>query len=379
MNVHATLETLALFDQEPVLGIYDDGMRDDFMSQPTRDGLDWGYPQYRHYIIAAFPVEDYNDELSPRNRFRDPYGNGEIRPVSDVRTTRIGVNSFRDDWKDLPSYMYPSGHIPSFLASKSERLVIDSEPRVITDTSIAHHAGVVSIDAILREQEIPTTLIVGEKTIVNFLAGYIEGCEADKPKRMPHRQTDWLLPRADADLMRLMTCAYLSGVEPENLPNPDEHRYRVMIDLADTLSWYYTQHRSTLDELIKDPSEFEDERFHRMYMELSDPLDHVQRILQDRGNNDSVDQIVAAYQIGTSELIEAVQQLWYAHNYWYEAGDEAEDLFTHFHRRPDLDWARQFIAETSPEMMKYYNDIIEQTVRCAVNVNYFGGDIAPEL
>lgn len=379
MNVQTTLETLASFDSEPILGIYDDGKRDDFMSQPTQDGGESLYPQYRHYVIAAFPVEDYNDELSPRNRFRDPHGYGEIHPVSDVRTVRVGVNNFRDDWNDLPPYMYPSGQIPRFLNSKFERLVVDSDSEIITDTTIAHHVGEVSVDAILREEEIPTTLIVGEEAIIGFLAGYVEGCEADKPKRMPHRQTDWLLPRADADLMRFMTCAYLSGVEPKNLPNPDEHRYRVMVDLADTLSWYYTQHRSTLDELIKEPNEFDDENFRRAYMELSHPLDLVSRILQDRGQDDSVDQIVATYQIDTNELVEAVQQLWYAHTYWFEAGREAEDLFTHFHRPPDLDWARLFIAQTSPAMMKYYNSVIEQTVRCAVNVNFFGGDIAPEV
>src|SRR5690606_36190890 len=103
------------------------------------------------------------------------------------------------------------------------------------------------MDASLRESPIEPILLVGNMAIAGFLAGYIEQSESGAEKRMPSRETEYLLPRVDWDVLTMIVTARMAGMPVEQVDIPEEHRYRVLLNLANVLAHYYTESKREYD------------------------------------------------------------------------------------------------------------------------------------
>jgi hypothetical protein len=363
-------------EQEPILGIYDMG---DQIQNPMRlkdsDDYKGGDVTFRDYRALAFPplTAEADGELTPED-----FG----LPNHPVIDTQIGVSNYSYPESSLPVNMYSSGHIAHFNPTEAKTLQVNKPLTFIETSSDAFEVGAQYPDIFLGDKECTPILLIGERAITEFLRGFGDTTEADSPKRMPWRQGDHLLPRVDWDLLSLTVTGNLAGAPAETLPIPEEHRFRILVGLADTLSWYYTQHRHHLDTLRKPEKQFKDHSDYLLNMEMNSPLDLINRIFhgshyQFYGNaNPNIAYLIRAYRIHPDELVEATQQLWYAHTYWFEGSEKTpmNDLRDYFYQPPDPNNSRLFVAHNSAKDIAYYNEIIRTTVYAAVNPAYRNGD-----
>lgn len=250
------------------------------------------------------------------------------------------------------------------------------EAHKVVDVREANELGRIALDAILRKQELSPFALIGDSAVLGFLRGYIDESEADKEKQMPWRSSsDYLLPRADADLASLITSAYAGGAETTGLPIPEEHRYRVLLNAAGVFAWYYTGSRWEFDIPRKPVSEFSgDAERQKLEIELSHPLHSVNGMFH-RGHyeflnmpyNPSLALLLGAYGATEAEFTEIVQQVWYMQTYWFEASQNAPSVNDHFDSPPNPVHSQLFIAQTSRRDLSYYNDLIEATVHAGIN------------
>ncbi|USN97302.1 MAG: hypothetical protein H6799_02925 [Candidatus Nomurabacteria bacterium] len=361
-------EHLERFQDLPILALYDLGMR---TQGPTRYREIEGQRekvQYREYWTAGIPpiVEETGEPL-----IRAPQ-----LPGVPVIGTRIGVDYYSDLWEKYPEYMYSDSHFVDIVPVQTRVLEESHKAREVSDTAQAGELGRIALDAILREQPLGSFAFIGNDTILEFLRGYIDESEAEKEKSMPWRSSsDYLLSRADADLVLLITSAYAGGVETTDLPVPEEHRYRALLNAAGVFAWYHTGSRREFDIPRKPLSEFGgDERRQQLEIELSHPLHSVNGMFH-RGHyeflkmpyNPSIAYFLNAYGATEEEFTEIVQQVWYMQTYWFEASQNARSINDHFDRPPNPENAKLFVAQTPRQDIAYYNDIIAATVHAGIN------------
>ncbi len=370
-------EYLSDFEQEPVLGIYDLGEQ---IQNPMRSAepgnYEAGYITYRDYRIAAFPPVDFGMQSEAQEDVEPSL------PQHPFVITSVGVSYRSDIWELLPANMYRSGHLAGFHPPEAD-LIEPSEPMsVVKDQNKARELGSACPDVFLREITQPTVLLVGKRAITGFLEGFVDETEAGEPKRMAWRTGDHLLPRVDWDLLSLAVSANIAGVPETDLPLPEEHRFRVLVGIAEVLSSFYVQSRRELEVNRAPEQEFKDYRDYRLNMEMSNPLDLVNRIFhgsyyQFYGTaNPDVAYVLRAYGIKPDEMVEATQQLWYGRTYCREEAEKVplEDLHDHVYRPPDPNKSRLFLDTNSTQDIAYYNEMIRQTVYTAIDPFHKAGD-----
>lgn len=357
---------------QPSMALFDLGLR---VQNPIRHTYDengefTGRVQYRHFEAVSLapgfieiPGRPYTSELAESST--------ETKFVG----TTIGVDYYSDPWGDLPSYMYSSGHIASFRAVNLASL-LDKVGHVRTvdkpkDTDFAYRLP----DIFHNEEPLPATVLIGEETIVAFLKKYIEITESEQPKKMASRQTEYLMPRVDWDLLSLMVTANLGGVAPDELPIPEEHRYRVLLDTGDTIAHGFMWDRKHLSGYKEKYENGRAEVEGSYEAWIDSPLYLAGHILQPT-YAESLGYLFRAYGIAVEEFAEVIEQTWYAQNYHFEKGDEIplDELYKHFHRDPDPLWAREFLASIPPTEIDYYRKTIDEVARMCARPGYFKND-----
>lgn len=357
-------ETIDQFADQPVMGVFDEG----FKIQYPDWHVDGQRPQYHEYWAVAFPSEQIKDPAYQAVRSR-------LFP-HDVQGIRIGNYYHSDPFGKLPRYMYPSGDLADVVPVSDEVVDLTVSPKLVLVGEEADAIGGKYMDSLLREQTVEPLLLVGSAAIAGFLNAYLTHSESGADKYMPSRETEYLLPRVDWDVLMMIVAGRMAGVPLDMLEIPEEHRYRVMACVATVIAHYYTESQREYDILRAPLSHFRDEDDQKLQVELSQPLHSVMGMFHHSyamyyrtPYNPSLACLLYSYGIKPQEMVETVQQIWYAREHWNGIADRLplNDLFEHYDQPPNTDNAKKFLAGLTPDQVAYYNTLIQSTVLMAVD------------
>lgn len=354
---------------EPILGVFDQGLEIQNPMRRIDDDFNKDYIHYRKYAAVAIPqlVDSPLDFEQQRDRLL-PTGMSYIS---------IGNAFYSDLWDKYPSYLYSSGHIiETRPIRQGEFRFADAE--ILTDAEVAgSHSGHV-MDAILREQTLASTLIIGNQAIAAFLEGYIDETESAAKKAMPSRETEYLLPRVDWDVLSMIVSARIAGLPLDQVEIPEEHRYRVLLNTANVLAHYYTESKFDYDISRSTRQDYEDESRWKLELELSRPLHSVLSYLHENfhtffqtGYDPSIACLLYAYDFKLEELVETTQQMWFGREYWNGLATTTPhggNLRTHYDQPPDAaEHAKRFLENVSKEDAQYYAELVRATIITAAD------------
>lgn len=362
-------EELDHLRDQPVMGLFDEGLQ---IQNPMRYKVphqyESGYIDYRRYCALAFPVVETADKAYIAVR-------DHLFPKG-VQGISIGNGFYSDLWDKYPRYLYPSGKLLYVIPATEDQVNVTGAKQVSGNADEAYDLSGRYLDAILRELPVESVLLVGNTAIAGFLAGYIEQSESGAEKRMPSRETEYLLPRVDWDVLTMIVTARMASLPAEQINIPEEHRYRVLLNLTNVLAHYYTESKREYDIGLAPASDFKDEREHKLQLELSTPLHsvmgmlhHTYSLFYDAPYNPSVACILYAYDVRPQELVEITQQIWYAREYWNDLASRISlnALKDHYDQPPEPEHARLFLEGITKVQAAHYNELIQATVLAAAD------------
>jgi hypothetical protein len=386
--VRAAIEQLTDTPNDiPAIGVYDLGQSIGY--------FDGGFQtfQYRMHTIVGFLGADRQNDPNIVGNGRFSVSAEEIVPRGIVRETMVGR------WLHLSrthGYSNLSFHPKHHDVDGDKRgipvnsvVIIDEEQQ---STEIASNL----FEKLERDMPLTALIVVGEAAVSSFLKGLSEANELQKKRVMPFYQAGYYLINADSDLRSLATMAYMSGLANASDSLPDEHRYRVLMNVAWSIVNNVVATRSRIDY-------FDEQLASSTLPDLSIRgavdyiVNHPFRALI-RGFEQNIyyqlEPILGAYDIKEDELLESCFRLWLAHNYYLEIprgiapferdgwGNlyEGEKFFKWaelFHVPSDDEWADIFAANLSPDQLNKYRSVVRATVLAAIGRD-FSNDI-PEL
>lgn len=374
-----SLEVLQV-STEPLIAVVDRGEK---IQHPQRhvdevgDELfppDGPYVTYRDLGLVAFISSD-----AVPKRF-DIDGQLVI-PSTESFGVTTGVDYYGDIWGELPHNVFSESKSAWFDKTTLERGVHYTVPTEVAEAEISDPiaAGRTFLDASLRDKPYGPHLLIGTAAITDFIEGMIDVSEAGENKSLFLDGFHHILPKADWDILHTAVMAFLAGIPVEKLRLPEEHKYRVLVNVASKFAWYHAEHKNGLDAMLEKPEGMDDRGWEKM-KEMSHPLWNTQRIYSEL--NVSLQYLAKVYQFTPKELVETAWRIWRAQQYWFNGSSEVEEIGPDLKNYLDTpyrdEWADLFDQIHSSDRLQHYYDAVKLSVLTTFIPDYFDGD-APKV